>query len=286
MSGVGVLIPSRNEPYLKETVEDVVAKSHGRTKIVVVLDGGDWPDGWAEFGHRIGPNLITVHVGASRGMRNAINAAAAVCNDCTYLLKCDAHVLFADGFDKALAAVCQKRMVIVPRRYRLDAENWRVLEDGRPPIDYEYIAFPDMGGKEWKERAIERADVAIDDNPTFQGSCWMMRRDYFEFLELMDPDTYGGFYHEAQEISLKAWLSGGHVRTVKSTFYAHLHKGKEMGRGYSLGPNLRQQAVDGLRPWLLGKAWHKQTRSFESLIKQFAMPGWPKDWQRQIEVNL
>lgn len=278
---ISFLIPARNEPYLKRTIEDILEKCRQPLEILVALEGY-WPENWAQFVSKCQNKVITIHNSVPIGMRGAINACVSASRG-KYLLKCDAHVRFEPGFEDALIGGCGSRVVCVPRRYRLDAERWQVINDGRPPIDYEYLSFPDLGGREWKERAVERANITTDDCPTFQGSAWLMRRSYFDFLELMDADTFGTFFHEAQEICLKAWLSGGHVRVVKLAHYAHLHKSKEMGRGYKLEPGLREQAVAGLRPWLTQeKAWAKQIRPLSSLIAQFSMPSWPNDWQKQI----
>lgn len=216
-------------------------------------------------------------------MRASINQAAAIAIDCDYLLKCDAHVMFAPGFDLELQRHCPSRTIVVPRRYRLDAGKWEVIQDGRPPVDYEYLTPPDsngggLKGKAWYERGRERADVPVDDLWLFQGSCWMMPRSYFYELDLMDEENYGTFWKEALELSCKAWLSGGSVRVVKSTWYAHLHKAS---RGYSMLSEDQIKAHEFSRKWLTDStAWKKQTRPFKSLIARFQPPGWPEEYYR------
>jgi len=118
--------------------------------------------------------------------------------------------------------------------------------------------------------------VLIDENLSFQGSGWFMKKEYFNFLELMDQEGYGKFWNEAQEIGLKAWLSGGRVLVNKSTWYAHLHKGKKYGRGYRMEEGWLQQGRKKTNEWLIfGKAWHKQTLPLEWLIEKFKpVPTW------------
>jgi hypothetical protein len=280
MSKVSVLIPSRNEQYLVPTIEDLLRNAHGEIEVVVVLEGY-WPPVWDEVVARHGDKIHTIHHSVPKGMRRSITEAAnsAISRGATHLLKCDAHVSFAPGFDTALVAACGEHDVVIPRRYRLDAEAWKIIQDGRAPIDYEAMAPPNaekpFQGKEWKERAIERADITVDATPTAQGSSWLMRAEYFQFLELMDEETYGSFFNEMQELSLKVWLSGGRVMVVKSTSYAHLHKSKEMGRGYSLEPGLREKATQGLRQWIDGQGWHKQILPLSHLKDLFpTMDGW------------
>ena len=42
MRDLSVLIPARNELFLKPTVEDVLSHAHADTEIIVIADGG-WP---------------------------------------------------------------------------------------------------------------------------------------------------------------------------------------------------------------------------------------------------
>ena len=77
-------------------------------------------------------------------MRNAINSAAAIAKG-KYLLKTDAHCMFGEGFDEILKAECDDDWVVIPRRKRLDAENWAIQDVGKPDVDYEYLSF--LNGK-------------------------------------------------------------------------------------------------------------------------------------------
>ena len=62
---------------------------------------------------------------------------------------------------------------------------------------------------------------------TFQGSCWFMHRKFFFEIGGEDEINYGWTGREAQEISLKTWLSGGRCVLDKNTWYAHYNKPKE-----------------------------------------------------------
>ena len=274
---ISVLIPSRNEPFLLQTVSDLLLKSRGEIEIIVVLDGY-----WTEPVDD--PRVHYIHRGEALGMRAAINAAAALAKG-EFLMKLDAHCMVDEGFDVKLAANCERNWVVIPRRKRLDAENWCVQDVGKPDVDYEYLSFPDnpadfggpgLNGRIWTERVLERQDLMIDENLSFQGSCWFMRRDYFYELELMDDANWGPFWAEAQEIGFKAWLSGGKVVTNKNTWYAHLHKGKKHGRGYSMsGSWLTQGRNQAMRAFAGEMIWHKQQKPLSWLIEQFMpMPGW------------
>jgi hypothetical protein len=92
----------------------------------------------------------------------------------------------------------------------------------------------------------------------------------------MDEENYGQFTKEFQEISLKAWLSGGRVIVNKKVWYAHWHKTK--GRGYSLDKEEWDKGTKYLNKWMDGKVWHKQKYDLKWLIQKFwPVPGWSKE---------
>jgi glycosyltransferase involved in cell wall biosynthesis len=259
---ISIIIPSRNEPYLSKTVNDILAKGRGEIEVIVMLDG--------YWDNPANDNRVTiVHRGEVQGMRANINSGGAIAKG-DYILKCDAHCMFDEGFDVKLLARMEDNWVVVPRRKRLDAENWVVIDDGRPDVDYMYLT-PDFHGKNWdeKNRDFTLKSKPIDDLMTSQGSCWFMRRDYFYDLELLDGINYGSFWNEFQEIGLKCWLSGGRVVVNKNTWYAHLHK---QSRGYSLQEKPNEYVFEWPR---FKKAWDKQTLPIEYLIDKFSpVPGW------------
>ena len=264
---LSIIIPSRNEIFLNKTLEDIKQKAKGDIEIIVILDG---------YWEKPVDGVRYLHRGRARGMRNGINSAVAL-SEGDYLMKLDAHCMLDEGFDVKLLADIEDNWVVVPRRKRLDAENWTIQDVGKPDVDYEYPTNPktdDMHGRAWNERAIERKDILIDDCPTFQGSCWVMKKDYFYQLELMDEKTYGMFFNEAQELSFKSWLSGGRVMVNKKTWYAHLHKGSKYGRGYAIGRNQRPIASEAMKKWVRNEGWHKQTIDFSALVEYFKFPDW------------
>lgn len=217
---LSIIIPSRNEKYLNRTVEDLLQKAKGDIEIIEILDGY-WE---APIDDK---RVKVIHFGKSKGMRAAINAGVAIAKG-RYLLKTDAHCMFDEGFDLELIKSYEDNTVVVPRRYRLDPEQWQVLNDGRPPIDRMELS-EDLHGKDMQRG---NPDLDIEETPSSQGSCWFMKRSYFYRLELMDEKTYGTFWSEFQEIGLKCWLSEGRVLVNKRTWYAHWHKTE--GRGYNL----------------------------------------------------
>ena len=267
MPTVSVIIPTRNEIYLQKTVSDILTKATGDIELIVILDGY-WPTPPLPEDNR----LKIIHRGTPRGMRAAINAGAALAKG-KFLLKTDAHCMFAEGFDTVLANDCQEDWVVVPRRYALDPEKWEVVDNPKYPIDYMYLSS-DLHGVVWDEKNKDESlkDKLLDETMSNQGSVWFMPKSYFEKLDLMDEETYGTFWNEFQEIGLKCWLSGGRVMVDKKTWYAHWHKTD--GRGYSLSGNDQSQALAAVEKWKK-KGWHKQTLPLSWLVDHFKpVPTW------------
>lgn len=277
-----IIIPAKNEKYLEKTILSLLKSSRQPVEILAVLDGY-----WEKAENIVDDKRVNyLHFTESKGMRDAINDAVALSKG-EFILKTDAHCLFEPGYDVELKSKCDEKTVVVPRRYRLDPEKWQVIKDGRPPIDYEYLAFPDtdrgLYGIRWEEKAVERKDVMVDDIISAQGSCWMMRKSHYEFMDGLNAELFGKFFLEFQEISLKTWLSGGRVVVDKNTWYAHWHKTK--GRGYSIGEDERKKAVDHINDWIRGYRWSKQTMDFSDLITKFyPMPGWTQDWKQKLGI--
>ncbi len=297
---LSVIISSREARYLQKTVDDLLSKSEGEIEVIVVLDGY-WPDPQLADNPKV--NIYhqgTVHNNV--GMRGCINAGVEIARG-EYIMKIDEHCIVEQGFDVKLAADCEDDWVVIPRRYRLDAEKWERIDDGRPPVDYMYLSYPfdlpegdrfGLNGEIWGVRAQERKDVLIDDTMLWQGSCWFMKRKYWEDLVgPLDDKNYGSFAKEAQEIAFKVWLSGGRLVVNKKTWYAHWHRTDEE---YGFSNKQYQAFRAGVEKgrlycmdfWLNNK-WDKRTHDFEWLIEKFwPVPSWPdnwkevyKDWQKE-----
>jgi len=259
--GITVIIPSRNEPYLSKTIQDLLSKATGDIQVIAILDGY-----WPPIKEIVNdPRVVYVHFPIAKGMRNAINQGVSIAKY-DYILKTDAHCLFdPDEFDVELKLVCEDNMIVVPRRYRLDPVKWEIT-NGRLPVDYEYIDSSDLHGVRWEEKAIECRDVFIDDIISAQGSCWFMKKDFFNKLGGLDDENYGTFFLEFQELAFKAWTHGGRVVVDKNTWYAHWHKTE--GRGYSVGASQREKAVKFIQGWRKNRKWRR-------IIDKFMpMPTW------------
>ena len=297
MGKVSVIIPSRRERFLQQTIDDIFRNARGDIEVIAVHDGTE-PE--VRLNHH--PRLTQIFWNENKGMRAGINEAARIATG-DYLLKSDGHCAFAEGFDEVLKADCDQDWIVIPRRYSLDAENWCRKPD-KPPVDYHYLSYcfdkpaddvtVSMHGSVWRERAKERANILIDDEMSSQGSCWFTPRKYFlKRIGPLDDVNYGTFYQEAQEFGMKCWLSGGRMVINKKTWYAHLHKGKTYGTGYGFTnaqwATWKEGALKAkkftLEFWA-GNQWAERVHDFEWLINKFNPPGWPANWQAEVERFL
>jgi len=289
MSLLSVIVPARNETFIKQTVDGIFKAAEGDIEIIVMLDG-------YEFDPKLDDrDNLTIVTREARGMRAAINGGVALAKG-DHIMKCDAHCLFEQGFDKKLEADCDENWVVIPSRYSLDAENWAIEQNGKPRRDYHYLCYPDpnkghdggMHGVEWWDRGKERLDPKydIDDTPSFQGSCWYMHKSWFDnFLHGMSEVGYGTFSQEPQEIGMKTWLGGGRLVTNKKTYYCHLHKGKRYGRMYKADFGIVEAHNWSAHHWVFNEE-PNMIHKFDWFINEKfpGMPTWPIDWKERLGI--
>ena len=271
-----IIVPSKTERFLDNTIRDIQEKATGVVEIIVVLDGYDT--------ERIeGVKYIVLEASSANQKRHGVNKAVKE-SKYEHIMVVDAHCMFDKGFDEVLIRDCEDNWVMIPRRKRLDAENWCLEIDERPPIDYEYWKYRDfkkggLHGYKWDERTIARKDIMIDDSLHFQGSCYFMHKTFFNKMGFMQIEGYGGFTQEAEEIALTTWLNGGRVKVNKNTWYAHLHKGKRYGRMYKLNWE-EKKAGDA---YSYNKFVNENRKAFVELINKFMpLPNWKKDWEEKL----
>lgn len=276
-----IIIPSRQEKFLNHTIKDVLKNATGTIEVFPILDGYE-PDELIED-KRV--KYIRLEPNSGMQKRHGINQAVSQ-SQYEHIMALDAHCMVARGFDSVLERDCEENWVMIPRRLRLDAENWCVQAyDGRPPIDYEYWKWQDfkkggLHGYRWDSRTLERLHIPIDDSLHFQGSCYFMHKAFFNRMGFMHIEGYGGFTQEAEEIALTTWLNGGRVKVNKNTSYAHLHKGKKYGRMYKF--NWEEKKAGDAYSYDLFV--NKNRKAFAELINSFMpIPNWPEDWEKTLK---
>ncbi|MGD9276366.1 MAG: glycosyltransferase family 2 protein [Candidatus Pacearchaeota archaeon] len=285
---ISIAIPSRNEIFLKKTVEDILEKSIGDIEVYPILDGYDIPKDEVVEDDRV--KYIRLPKNYHTQKRQAINLVASVCNG-DYIMSLDAHCMLDYGWDEIIVKDLEEDWIAIPRRNRLDAENWCIQKqcDDRPPIDYEYLMWPvkfkPMGfhGFKWDDRTLEREDIKIDDTITCQASMWVMHKSWYKKNEFMQIKGFTGWGMEAEELCFKTWMRGGRVITNKNTRYAHLHKGREYGRMYFLPKKDTRKCNAYAFDYFVNNRDKKRIHDFSWLIEKFMpMPNWPEDWENQL----
>lgn len=286
---LSVVIPNYNSPYASKTIQDILDKSKGDIEVIVNVEE-KWPIPLSEDAR-----VHYIHGSKPIGMRAGINKAVAMSKG-EFIMKCDDHVMFGEGFDEILKSDIEDNWVVIPRRYALNPDEWKIEErtDNKYPIDYMSLCYPQLGkshddgfhGIEWRQRREERKDLQydIDNTPSMQGSSWFMTKDYFNKLNLMDATGYGQFSQEAQEITLKTWLSGGSVKVNKKTYYAHLHKGNHYGRFYKMPGGTVEGSNWSSIHWINDEEPNMKYPFRWFINEKFPdMPEWTSNWEQKLK---
>ena len=287
MTDLSVIIPSRNERFLPQTIDDLFKKAAGSIEVIAILDGY-WPNPMIPDR----PGLIFIHRTTPRGMRDGINSAAAIARG-KFLMKCDAHCMFGEGFDEILKADIEDNWIVVPRRYSLDCDKWERAD--KEPIDAMHYFWPyahpdDLGlhGRPWMQRSRDRKDILVDEDVTFQGSMWFMHRDHFhKRLGGMSEIGWETFMGEPQEIGFKTQLGPweGKIMRNKKTWYAHLHKGhtgwkSKPEEGGRIASSERSRCNAYSFDFWWNNRWEGRAHDLDWLIDHFwPHPGWPQNWR-------
>ena len=234
MASVSVIIPSRAERFLDQTILDIQKKFQGAYEIIVVLDGE-----WA----RPLKGVEYIYNKEAKGMRTAINQAVAMAKG-KYIMKLDAHCMVDARIDEKLKTVHQGNWVQTPRRKRFDPRTWELVDIDSPDVDYMFVGPSFKGHKDnEKNRDPELKKKLIDDTEVFQGSCYFLAKDYFNKLGLLDDKNFGKMGSEALEIALKCRHDGGRIIINKNTWYAHAH----IGCHYTGGTKEREKSREFIK---------------------------------------
>ncbi len=219
---LSVIIPSFKDPLLKNTVESLLENSElpkDQLEIICVLDGY-----WT--GPIDDPRVKVLHLGKTRGMRGAINAGVSVSKG-QFIMRTDEHCSFGKGYDRILTERFKDNWIVTPRRYFLDVDKWEVMD--LPPNDYNKLVIDTsrnkFSGVDWKSRAKQRADKMIDETMAMQGSCWIMKRSWWDKVIVeLQSEGYGTHYGDSHEMVFKTWKAGGRLMVNKNTWHAHKHR--------------------------------------------------------------
>lgn len=311
MRDLSVLIPARNEEFLKLTVDGVLKAAEADTEVIVVSDG-DWPL------HSLDddPRITLIKTGEPVGQRAATNIAARV-STAKFIMKLDAHCIVDQGFDRKLMENCEYDWTVIPSMYNLHAFDWKCAKCGQrwyqgPTPTYCHASYE---GKErnpncdnttnferimvWQPRTSRKNDfMRFDQDLHFQywpdfkhrpeaqgqivevmsnlGACYFMHRKRFWDLEGLD-ERHGSWGQMGTEIACKSWLSGGKHVVNRNTWFSHLFRtqGGDFGFPYPNSESAIEKARQHSKKLWREKQWPKAIHDLDWLIEKFKpVPGW------------
>lgn len=304
MIDLSIVIPSRNEEWLPETIQDILSNLEGNTEIIAVLDGETHPKPLPEH-----PRVTYIRHYKSRGQRASTNDGARVARG-RYLMKTDGHTAWDKGFDvKLLKGFTDNgdNIVQVPVMRNLHVFDW-VCEDGHrryqgpsgpcascgKPTEKEVIWNPKNNPQsttyrfdhtlhfqyfnEWKrsKRYQKEKKTGYTETMSLQGSCFVVSAEKYWELELSE-EAFGSWGQQGTEVACKMWLSGGRCIVNHSTWYGHLFRtsGGDFGFPYKQQNSQVEAARAYSRKLFLDNTWNKQIYPLSWLIDRFdPVPNW------------
>lgn len=293
---LSILIPARQEEFLKRTIDDVFTHTTDDTEVLVALDNWENPP-------QIEPRTNLTIIKTTLGQRGATNKLAELSTG-KYVMKLDAHCSLSHGFDTKMLKIIEDDMVLVPTLHNLWAYDW-VCPQKHRHFQGKYDKCEVCGSTELTKDVVwniipkpSKVSYYFDTNLHFQycekqseewfpetmsiqGSCFMVsRKKYFE-LNLCD-ENFGSWGQQGTEVACKMWLSGGQVRSTRKAFYGHQFRETE-GFPY-LNPTDKILATQKhSRELFLQNRWDKQKRSIQWLIEKFDYQG---DWSKERVAEL
>jgi glycosyltransferase involved in cell wall biosynthesis len=290
MNGISVIIPARQEKYMAQTIGDVCTKTEGPFEIIAIFDGCE-PDI-----NSLSKEVKVVHNKTAVGQRQAVNQGAELAQF-DYILKCDGHTMFDQGFDRKLIADCEYNWTVLPTMYNLNAEKWE--PKWHKKTNYMFFRSPFIKDKplriqywdaktarEFPEeyKAFKKQDYRkgkITEVMNGQGACFFMPRDWFFALGGMDTN-HGHWGQMGVEIACKTWLAGGKHMVNKNTWFAHQFRSKfpwpASGRGQQ---RARKYSID---LWSKNK-WIGQIRPLSWIIEKFGpIPTWTPEHIKRVST--
>ena len=293
---LSVIIPARNEMFLRKTLEDILQHSESETEIIVVLDGA-----WSEPPLEQNERVNVIYYPESIGQRACCNQAARLAKG-KYVMKVDAHCSFEQGFDRKMLEAFSEtgdNVTMCPLMKNLHVFDWVCPEGhrryqgpsgvcivcGKPTErDVVWIAkrspnsvsycfnsepkFQYFG--EYAKRPEGRGDIT--ETMSLQGSCFMLTKENWWKLGICD-EVLGSWGSQGIEVACKTWLSGGRVLCNKKTWYAHCFRtqGADFGFPYQLSSSQVDHAKKSVRKLFFENRWALQTLPLSWLVERF----WP-----------
>jgi ribosomal protein L37E len=308
---LSVIIPARNEVFLRKTIESVLENKRGNTEIIAVLDGA-----WAEPGIDDHKDVTLIHRAESKGQRASMNEAARL-STAKWIIKLDAHCRVSEGFDVVLMDGAEYDTALVPTMYNLHAFDWacsrcghRTYQGPKPTVCSKCARqTPHEQVMVWEPRLSRKSEFyRFDKDLIFHywgsyskrpeaegdtvetmsllGACFFMNRKRYWELGGAD-ERHGSWGQQGVEVALANWLSGGRLATRRGCYFSHLFRTQPgFGFPYPQSQSAVDRARDYSRDLWLNNKWPKQTRPLSWLLERFApIPSWhDEEGKAQLEA--
>ena len=319
---LSLLVPARQEMFLKNTVEDILKNKRANTEIIVGLDGV-----WADPPLVQHPDVNVVYVNKSIGQR-AITKLCAKLSRSKYLAKADAHCGFDEGFDQKMLdffKIVGDNVTAVPIMKNLHAFYWKCYKTGCGWTKYQgptpkkcekcgrshrlhrkmrwiskhnpqstsycFDATPHFQYFEaWKHREpyiTDKKEKGYTETMSLQGSFWMLTREKYFDLD-MDDENLGSWGHQGLSVACKTWLSGGRVLVNHKSWYSHLFRtqGSDFSFPYPQSGNEVSRTKKRVKDLFWNKQWPKQIHPVSWLVRKFApVKGWSDEDIKNLEIH-
>lgn len=309
---LSVVIPARNEEFLRETVADLVKNKRDDTEIIVGLDG-KWDDPKI-VPH---PDVTVLYYPESIGQRAMTNQCVKL-SKAKYVMKVDAHCAFDEGFDVKMIEAFKEtgdNVVMAPGMRNLWVFDWkcytcglRVYQDKEPicppnkrhsepvqmrkkmlwipksnPFSTAYCFTPEPHFKYHSDQKRKQT-TDLGESMSLQGSCFMCTREKYWDLNICDEE-FGSWGSQGIEVACKFWLSGGRVLINKKTWYAHCFRTKSnFGFPYQLSGRQVEKAKRLAKDLFFNGKWKKQIHPLSWLVEKFApVPDWTEEEIRKLK---
>ena len=311
---LSILIPSRNEEFLVQTVEDLLKNIEGNTEVIVVLDGYDRKDLNTDLPKD--PRVKVIVNDIPEGQRLATNHACKM-SEAKYIMKVDAHCAFDKGFDVKMMSKMKDNYTMIPIMRNLHAFDWVCAEGHRryqgtsgpctecndePHKDIVWIAKTNPAStsfcfdetphfqyfNDFKRRPESTPDKDnLSETMSIQGSCFMLTRDKYWELNISDDKAFGSWGSQGIEVACKTWLSGGRVVVNHDTWYAHMFRtqGGDFGFPYHQEGRKIDHAKKYTKELFFDNKWDKQVLPLSWLIEKFwPVKGWTEEMRQKIKA--
>lgn len=212
MAKLSIVIPSRSEPLLTKTVEDIYNHIEGDTEVLYMEDDG-------------------------RGQRALTNELVRR-SKADFVMKVDAHCSFGPGFDAIMMEAIDDRTILSPQMGVLEPITWSI--NGKKMTSRYYF------DKDFIMKYDENNDEMEPETMCLQGSAWMITRENYWKWNVCD-ESLGSWGGQAVELGIAAHINGGRCKTTRNTYYGHVFRHSDIEFPYDRGESPGKFATEELK---------------------------------------